>query len=154
MLQAITDRKVEAANTGPQAGCNFTGNYPPFSQWYRCTICKHNIWFYLIWFIPLIARFMGPTWVLSAPDGPHVGPMNLAIWVMIRWYTCGIYCSDIGREVIYNKTSLITMKSQGNIIDWLWQQPGWSFPGDPSRLYLYIIQLPPCILPELIGDLP
>ena len=22
---------------------------------------------------------MGPTWVLSAPDGPHVGPMNLAI---------------------------------------------------------------------------
>ena len=26
-----------------------------------------------------IAKFMGPTWVLSAPDGPHVGPMNLAI---------------------------------------------------------------------------
>ena len=24
---------------------------------------------------------MGPTWVLSAPDGPHVGPMNLAIGV-------------------------------------------------------------------------
>ena len=23
---------------------------------------------------------IGPTWVLSAPDGPHVGPMNLAIW--------------------------------------------------------------------------
>ena len=22
---------------------------------------------------------MGPTWVLSAPDGPHFGPMNLAI---------------------------------------------------------------------------
>ena len=22
---------------------------------------------------------MDPTWVLSAPDGPHVGPMNLAI---------------------------------------------------------------------------
>ena len=22
---------------------------------------------------------MGPTWVLSAPAGPHVGPMNLAI---------------------------------------------------------------------------
>ena len=33
---------------------------------------------------------MGPNWVLSAPDGPHVGPMNLAIWVGIpiikkRW---------------------------------------------------------------------
>ena len=24
---------------------------------------------------------MGPTWVLSSPGGPHVGPMNLAIWV-------------------------------------------------------------------------
>ena len=22
---------------------------------------------------------MGPTWVLSAPGGPHVGPMNLVI---------------------------------------------------------------------------
>ena len=22
---------------------------------------------------------IGPTWILSAPDGPHVGPMNLAI---------------------------------------------------------------------------
>ena len=26
---------------------------------------------------------MGPTWVLLAPDGPHVGPMNLAIRVDI-----------------------------------------------------------------------
>ena len=29
-----------------------------------------------------ITKFMGPTWppwVLSAPDGPHVGPMNLAM---------------------------------------------------------------------------
>ena len=26
-----------------------------------------------------ITMFMGPTWVLSAPDGPHVGPTNLAI---------------------------------------------------------------------------
>ena len=27
---------------------------------------------------------MGPTWVLSAPDGPHVGLMNLAISVLYR----------------------------------------------------------------------
>ena len=26
---------------------------------------------------------MGPTWVLSAPDGPHVGPMNFAIRVTV-----------------------------------------------------------------------
>ena len=28
---------------------------------------------------------MGPTWILSAPDGPHVGPVNLAIRVNIGW---------------------------------------------------------------------
>ena len=38
---------------------------------------------------------MGPTWVLSAPCGPHVGPMNLTIWVRMAanqgvWYNlCG-----------------------------------------------------------------
>ena len=26
---------------------------------------------------------MGPTWVLSAPDGPHIGPMNLVIMVAL-----------------------------------------------------------------------
>ena len=25
---------------------------------------------------------MGPTWVLSFPDGPHAGPINLAIWAV------------------------------------------------------------------------
>ena len=28
---------------------------------------------------------MGPTWVLSAPDGPHAGPMNLATSVIQQW---------------------------------------------------------------------
>ena len=28
---------------------------------------------------------MGPTWVLSATDGPHAGPMNLALWYMINF---------------------------------------------------------------------
>ena len=27
---------------------------------------------------------MGPTWVLSTPDGPHVGPMNFAIRIVFR----------------------------------------------------------------------
>ena len=27
---------------------------------------------------------MGPTWVLPAPDGPHVGPMKLAIRTVIQ----------------------------------------------------------------------
>ena len=45
---------------------------------------------------------MGPTWVLSAQDGPHVSPMNLAIRVhpqqisiisflaMVRYGICGV----------------------------------------------------------------
>ena len=39
---------------------------------------------------------MGPTWVLSTPDRPHVGPLNLAIraaqcriWVVKRWAPWG-----------------------------------------------------------------
>ena len=27
---------------------------------------------------------MGPTWVLSAPGGPHIGPMNLAIGLVMQ----------------------------------------------------------------------
>ena len=35
---------------------------------------------------------MGPTWVLSAPDGSHVGPMNLAIRITIQlvFWKCDI----------------------------------------------------------------
>ena len=32
---------------------------------------------------------MGPTWVLSAPVGPHVGPMNLAI--RVYYQNCGSF---------------------------------------------------------------
>ena len=39
-----------------------------------------------------IARFMGPTWVLSAPGGSHVSPMNLAIraWLLMIWASAAI----------------------------------------------------------------
>ena len=30
-----------------------------------------------------VERFMGPTWGRQDPVGPHVGPMNVAIWVAI-----------------------------------------------------------------------
>ena len=29
---------------------------------------------------------MGPTWVLSAPDGPHVGPMYCVIRVYVHLF--------------------------------------------------------------------
>ena len=39
---------------------------------------------------------MGPTWVLSAPDGPHVGAMNLAIRDAYLWP--GLVCCQVIRE--------------------------------------------------------
>ena len=27
---------------------------------------------------------VGPTWAMSAPDGPYVGPMNFAIWDVLH----------------------------------------------------------------------
>ena len=29
---------------------------------------------------------MGPTWDRQDPGGPHVGPMNLAIWVYVQYF--------------------------------------------------------------------
>ena len=48
---------------------------------------------------PLIARFMGPTWVHVGPTGPrwsHVGPMNLAIWGPLSGI--GIHTIDLSRS--------------------------------------------------------
>ena len=53
---------------------------------------------------------MGPTWVLSAPDGPHVGPMNLAIrvrlqlernqqWSMLCWTGDKPACEQIMTQI-------------------------------------------------------
>ena len=47
---------------------------------------------------------MGPTWVLSAPDGPHVGPMNLAIRVSNLWVPIFNMLSSIMR--IYSQLEI------------------------------------------------
>ena len=52
---------------------------------------------------------MGPTWILSAPDGPHVGPINLAIRVTIAGNIemgtqhCGYWCP--GAKVTSNHST-------------------------------------------------
>ena len=60
--------------------CNFNGGSAK-STW-KMAFKIHSVW-------PKIPRNskvhganMGSTWVLSAPDGPFVGPTNLAIWVV------------------------------------------------------------------------
>ena len=43
---------------------------------------------------------MGPTWDLSAPDGPHVGPMNIAIRVGIQdWFSMAV-CTVIQQHYV------------------------------------------------------
>ena len=54
---------------------------------------------------------MGPIWGRQDPGGPHVGPMNLAIWDIIGcgslWSVCQIFCDtytpydDGGQSPIY-----------------------------------------------------
>ena len=71
---------------------------------------------------------MGPTWVLSAPDGPHLGPMSLAIWdVLTEW---GLYemankfADNIFKQILLNEKFYILLQislvfvAKGSI---LWQ---------------------------------
>ena len=57
----------------------------------HCIVVSHWLTAYTKWSLSTVNWYngfpdskvhvahMGPTWVLSAPDGPHVGPINLAI---------------------------------------------------------------------------
>ena len=47
---------------------------------------------------------MGPTWGRQVPGRPHVGPINLAIWVTLTraiWYPCLQFLWFIGRFNVY-----------------------------------------------------
>ena len=46
---------------------------------------------------------MGPIWVLSAPDGPHVGSLNLAIWGLLLWNAKKDFDARYHRIYEYNK---------------------------------------------------
>ena len=73
---------------------------------------------------------MGPTWVLSAPDGPHVGPMNLAIrgasmwraniryyspWVEARSHIIAIKAAGIFGDGISNSCNRVCLISAAAI---------------------------------------
>ena len=65
---------------------------------------------------------MGPTWVLSVPDGPHVGPMNLAIRELFWAHSDGPL-----------STLKITTRSLSPHLWFLWAIPfsSQSFVGNP-----------------------
>ena len=58
---------------------------------------------------------MGPTWVLSAPDGPHVGPMNLAIreWLDYKYI---ILPSNILHCWLRNPPTLLSGSLRGMVL--------------------------------------
>ena len=60
---------------------------------------------------------MGPTWVLSAPDGPHIGSMNLAIWEV----DYGAY----DRDGLVQKQRNSIVYAGGNFTNGLWAH-NWS----------------------------
>ena len=53
---------------------------------------------------------MGPTWVLSAPDGPHVGPMNLVlrVFALVHVRAAHIQCGNRinGIEMLFTQVSI------------------------------------------------
>ena len=55
---------------------------------------------------------MGPTWVLSAPDGPHVGPMNLAIWVACYGEMCSFLLFTSNLIYLYMLCNIILHTAQ------------------------------------------
>ena len=74
------------------------------------TMCYHIPWWktmerrYLYWNdsdSKVHGANMGPTWVLSAPDGPHVSPMNFVIWGTLSLVTQ--YHHQVG---IFNGTAV------------------------------------------------
>ena len=60
---------------------------------------------------------MGPTWLLSAPDGPHVGPMNLAIRVLLQQqYTQNITTESTKKHASFHDANLVVDGSTGIVI--------------------------------------
>ena len=59
---------------------------------------------------------MGPTWVLSGPSGPHVGPMNLAIRVLLYLLTLCLLLIKISRQYEGNTRYIVSTNSiEGSI---------------------------------------
>ena len=74
---------------------------------------------------------MGPTWVLSAPDGPHVGPMNLAIrdgliWKYYIWPHIGInigtcyFGTKFWTKFSVNRSSILLKLQDFCLNSWKW----------------------------------
>ena len=105
------------------------------TKWHRFHYCC-NLW----WVQPLycintldylstqIAKYMGPTWVLSAPDGPHVGPMNLAIREQAVDHYTNMSCDKTLLRVEFS-WKITSVWSSGSMPPWLNQHCFKQWPG-------------------------
>ena len=87
--------------------CMFTERHLTRLSCVTHVLCPRSIYFLVVG-VPdskVLGANMGPTWVLSAPNGPHVGPMNLdirggysrevAVWYWLHDGTCRLaFTSD------------------------------------------------------------
>ena len=78
---------------------------PRYQQW-MCQMCLMLQYCPLAWYYPdskVHGANMGPIWGQQDPVGPHVGPMNFAVWVPFRnprghsykYNTIPIICNQI-----------------------------------------------------------
>ena len=117
---------------------SFTGCY--FSQnsqiWHSYTISPCS-WFEPIPDSKVHGANMGPTWVLSAPGGPHVGLMNLAIRDVIAMLLSG-WCGKL-------------CQNRSHSFDWIAgtiKQNMWRWCQNFSNITLYLL-LNKVLLPHL-----
>ena len=77
---------------------------------------------------------MGPTWVLSAPDGSLVGPMNLAIggsyWYVAIWIISFNWEHPCALSLSWSSIGLTSV-----LKPWCWANPGPSMLSGQSLLY-------------------
>ena len=82
---------------------------------------------------------MGPTWVLSAPGGPHVGPMNLAIREMSLLFSPDIPAAASAEEMrllleTASGIGSLDVSRSGTCAGYTWDVHWISAPGDQPQL--------------------
>ena len=68
---------------------------------------------------------MGPTWILSVPGGPHVGPMNLAIRDELLCTVWGLVMKCYMLYVLHH--IIVTIPTMHNTVRWYQTNGGQSF---------------------------
>ena len=130
---------------------NEGGNVPTTSEWLTSVLPTKisEVWWYIILTVTspdskVRGANMGPGWVLSAPDGPHIGPMNLAITVATTKHskpqnlcifcglndkTCALWLFFIvsNNYVQWQRLIISSIKGIATATEWVW--PMQLFPG-------------------------